>query len=158
MRTFRRTGRFLAAALALGLVVAFGMGANDTSARFNDLGNKMMCTCGCGQVLLQCNHLGCPGLSRESAELHADLAKGMSNNAILIAFQNEYGPTVLAAPMLTKFNMIAWIMPPLLLGLAILGTVLLMRRWRLRAAAIPPAEPDPDTEELRKKIRKDTEE
>jgi len=156
MRSFQRTGRFLAAALALGLIVAFGMGATDTSARFNDLGNKMMCTCGCGQVLLQCNHLGCPGLSRESAELHADLARGMSNNAILIAFQNEYGPTVLAAPMLTKFNMIAWIMPPLLLGLGILGTVLLVRRWRQRAAAMPPVIQTVEMQALRERVRKET--
>jgi len=144
-------------ALVLGLVAMLGMGATDNSARFNDLGNKLMCTCGCGQVLLQCNHLGCPGLSRESAELNADLARGDSDNAILIAFQNEYGPTVLAAPMLTKFNMIAWIMPPLLLGLGILGTVLLVRRWRQRAAAMPPVKQTAEIRALREQVRKETE-
>jgi len=142
--------------LVLGLVGTLGMGAADNAARFNNLGNKMMCTCGCGQVLLQCNHLGCPALARESDELRADLARGDSDNAILIAFQNEYGPTVLAAPMFTKFNMIAWIMPPLLLLLGILGTVVLVRRWRRRAAAMPPAEQGDAFQAMREKIRRET--
>lgn len=144
-------------ALALGMVAALSMGASDNAQRFNDLGNKMMCTCGCGQVLLQCNHLGCPGLSREGAELRADLANGQSDNAILIAFQNEYGPTVLAAPMLTRFNMIAWIVPPLLLGLGILGTVLLVRRWRQRALAMPPVKQTAAVRALRERVRRETE-
>jgi cytochrome c-type biogenesis protein CcmH/NrfF len=154
MRVAARTGRLF----AICLVAVLAMGASNTAARFDDIGHKLMCTCGCGQILLQCNHLGCPGLSRETVELHADLDKGMSNNAVLIAFQNEYGPTVLAAPMFTKFNMIAWIMPPLLLLLGIVGTVVLVRRWRLRAAGMPPVEPDPSIEAMREKIRKDTEE
>ncbi|MGC2164292.1 MAG: cytochrome c-type biogenesis protein CcmH [Silvibacterium sp.] len=143
-------------ALALGLVAVLGMGAADNGARYDDIGHKLMCTCGCGQVLLQCNHLGCPSLAKESDELRAGLEKGQSDNAILIAFQNEYGPTVLAAPMFTKFNMIAWIMPPLLLALGILGTVVLVRRWRLRAAAMPPVERGPEFLAIREKIRKET--
>lgn len=156
-RTGRMIARFAAMALVLGMVAALSMGVTDNTSRFNDLGNKMMCTCGCGQVLLQCNHLGCPGLSRESAELRADLARGDSDNAILIAFQNEYGPTVLAAPMLTRFNMIAWIMPPLLLLLGILGTVLLVRRWRQRAMAMPPVKQTAAIRALREQVRKETE-
>jgi cytochrome c-type biogenesis protein CcmH/NrfF len=154
MRGVARTGRVF----AICLVAVLAMGASSNAARFDDIGHKLMCTCGCGQVLLQCNHLGCPSLSRETAELQSDLANGQSDNAILIAFQNEYGPTVLAAPMFTKFNMIAWIMPPLLLLLGIAGTVMLVRRWRLRAAGMPPVEPDPEIEKMREKIRKETEE
>jgi cytochrome c-type biogenesis protein CcmH/NrfF len=149
--------RFGAMALALCLVGVLGMGASNSAARFNDLGNKLMCTCGCGQVLLQCNHLGCPALAREGAELQAAVDRGDSNNTILIAFQNEYGPTVLAAPMLTKFNMIAWIMPPLLLLLGILGTVLLVRRWRQRAAAQPTVEQSAAFQEIRERVRRETE-
>ena len=152
MRIFSRAGRIF----ALCLVAVLVMGASDNAARFDDLGHKMMCTCGCGQVLLQCNHLGCPGLARESEELQAAINHGDSDNAILIAFQNEYGPTVLAAPMFTKFNLVAWIVPPALLLLGILGTVVLVRRWRRRAAALPPAERDPAFYAMREKIRKET--
>jgi cytochrome c-type biogenesis protein CcmH len=132
------------------------MGAADSSARFNDLGSKMMCTCGCGQVLAQCNHYGCPALTKENQELKTAIGSGKSDNAILIAFQNEYGPTVLAAPMLTKFNMIAWIVPPAFLALGILGVVILVRRWRRRIAALPPVEHDAGFLAMREKIRKET--
>ena len=133
------------------------LGSTDTQSRFDDLGHKLMCTCGCGQVLLECNHLGCQSLANESAELQAAIAKGATDNAILIAFQNEYGPTVLAAPMLTKFNIVAWVVPPALLLLGILGTVLLVKKWRLRAAPMPAVADDPDSRELRDRIRRETE-
>lgn len=141
--------------LALCVAAVLAMGTSDPAARFQNIGNKLMCTCGCGQVMLQCNHIACPALARQSGELSADIAKGMSNNAIFIAFQNEYGPTVLAAPMLTKFNMIAWIMPPLVLALGILGIFILVRRWRRRMKPTPAT--GPEFAALREKIRKETE-
>ena len=36
----------------------------DPSSRFNKLGHEMMCACGCGQMLLECNHVGCPDSDR----------------------------------------------------------------------------------------------
>jgi cytochrome c-type biogenesis protein CcmH len=153
-----RLGRIVVSCLAVCLVGALAMGAADGGARFNDLGSKLMCTCGCGQALLQCNHYGCPSLTKESQELSAAISRGDSDNTILIAFENEYGPTVLSAPLLTRFNMIAWIVPPLFLAGGLFGTFVLVRRWRRRVAEQPPVEPDPEMEERKKKIRKDTEE
>jgi cytochrome c-type biogenesis protein CcmH/NrfF len=152
----RRISRVVASSVAVCLVAVLAMGAADNSARFSDIGHKLMCTCGCGQVLLECNHDGCPALARESDELRTAINRGDSDNSILIAFQNEYGPTVLAAPMLTKFNMIAWIVPPVLLLLGILGTVMLVRRWRQRVAAVPVAERGPAFQAMREKIRRET--
>lgn len=142
------------------LLVVLGvltLGSADTQSRFDDIGHKLMCTCGCGQVLLECNHLGCQSLATESAELQAAITKGDSTNTILIAFQNEYGPTVLAAPMLTKFNIVAWVVPPAFLLLGMAGTITLVRKWRLRAATMPSVAEDPASQELRERIRKETE-
>jgi cytochrome c-type biogenesis protein CcmH/NrfF len=150
-------GRRLACTLIVLVAASLIMGLADNSVRYNDLGSKIMCTCGCGQTLTTCNHLGCSALATESGELKQDLARGDSDNAILIAFQNEYGPTVLAAPMLTKFNMIAWVMPPLLLLLGIAGTVVLVRRWRLRAAARPAEQRTAQFQMMRERVRKETE-
>ena len=152
----RRISRIVATSMAVCLVAVLSMGAADNSARFSDIGHKLMCTCGCGQVLMECNHDGCPSLARESDELRTAILRGDSDNSILIAFQNEYGPTVLAAPMLTKFNMIAWIVPPALLLLGILGTVILVRRWRQRVAAAPVVERGPAFQAMREKIRRET--
>ena len=43
------------ALVAIGLTM---LGA-DTS-RLDRLGHQMICTCGCTQILLECNHVGCP--------------------------------------------------------------------------------------------------
>lgn len=142
---------------ALGLAAVLVMGVADNGVRYSDLGHKMMCTCGCGQVLLECNHLGCPSLAKESDELHTAIDHGDSDNAILIAFQNEYGPTVLAAPMLTRFNLLAWIVPPAFLLLGIAGTAVLVRKWRLRAATAKKVEHDAAFYAMREKVRRETE-
>jgi len=35
------------------------LGAGDNSRRIDRLGHQMMCVCGCNQILLECNHVGC---------------------------------------------------------------------------------------------------
>jgi cytochrome c-type biogenesis protein CcmH/NrfF len=116
-----------------------------------------MCVCGCNQILIECNHLGCPDSDRMLGELRASIAGGSNDDAILAAFQEKYGPTVLAAPMLTKFNVIAWVVPPAVLILGIVATAVLVRRWRLRAAAIPATPPAPHFPAMRERIRRETE-
>src|SRR5277367_1430275 len=108
------------------LVAVFTMGSASTAVRYNELGHKMMCVCGCNQILIECNHLGCPDSDRMLGELRASIAGGSSDDAILTAFQEKYGATVLAAPMLTRFNIIAWIVPPGVLILGIAGTAVLV--------------------------------
>jgi len=152
----RRLTRFalLPLLVVLGVVT---MGSADTEARYNDLGHKMMCICGCSQILIECNHVGCPDSDRMLGELRAAIASGDTNDAVLAAFQEKYGATALAAPMLTKFNMIAWIVPPALLVLGLAGTFMLVKKWRLRTVAMPAIEDDPESKELRDRIRKETE-
>ena len=74
--------RWLQAA-ALAFAVLLLMGAGDDSARFKDLGHRMMCTCGCGQVLLECNHVGCQSSDKMRNELLAALDKGDNDDLIL---------------------------------------------------------------------------
>jgi cytochrome c-type biogenesis protein CcmH/NrfF len=148
-----RLGRICAVAL----VAVLTMGSASTAVRYNDLGHKMMCVCGCNQILIECNHLGCPDSDRMLGELRTGIAGGSGDDAILTAFQEKYGPTVLAAPMLTKFNIVAWVVPPAVLILGIAGTVILVRRWRRRAAAIPAAPRATNFPAMRDRIRRETE-
>ena len=142
---------------AVAIVALLTMGAATPAVRYNDLGHKMMCVCGCNQILIECNHLGCPDSERMLGELRTAVSGGSSDDAILTAFQDKYGPTVLAAPMLTKFNVVAWVVPPAVLLLGIAGTVVLVRRWRQRAAAVAPALPAADFPAMRERIRRETE-
>ncbi|MFP5228529.1 MAG: cytochrome c-type biogenesis protein CcmH [Acidobacteriota bacterium] len=140
--------------IVLGVVT---MGTADTQARFTSLGNKLMCMCGCNQVLLQCDHIGCPSAGREMTELRAAIGRGETQDQIFRAFANEYGATVLAAPWLTKFNILAWVVPPGMLILGLVGTFFLVRKWRLRTVPMPAVAQDPASNDLRDRIRKETE-
>ena len=154
-RISRAALRFLSPLLIAVFVMT--MGAASTDARYNDIGHKIMCTCGCNEILLECNHMGCPNSSRMIAELRTMVNRGDSQNAILTAFQDEYGPTALAAPWLTKFNIVAWVVPPLLLVLGLAGTFFLVKKWRLRVASTPEVADDPVSRDLRERIRRETE-
>jgi cytochrome c-type biogenesis protein CcmH len=151
-----RITRYLVLPLVV-VVSVITLGAADTQARYQDLGHRLMCICGCSQILIECNHVGCPDSDRMLAELRAAVNHGDTTNAILTAFQDKYGPTALAAPMLTKFNMIAWVVPPALLVLGLFGTWILVKRWRMRVATMPVVEEAEMSDDLREKIRKETE-
>ena len=128
---------FQAALLALA-VFAF-LGAGDESARFNSLGHRLMCVCGCSQILLECNHVGCTYSDRMRGELMAGLDRGENDDLTLQDFVQKYGPTVLAAPTSTGFNRVAWIMPFLALVLGLLTTIFIVLAWRKRPALAAPA-------------------
>jgi cytochrome c-type biogenesis protein CcmH len=119
--------------LTLVLVAIFTLlGAGDDSARFKDLGHRLMCVCGCSQILLECNHVGCTYSDRMRGELMNALDNGDNDDLTLQSFVQKYGTTVLAAPTKAGFNKIAWIMPYLALVVGFAITILLVRKWRSR--------------------------
>ncbi len=133
-----RTSAFRRKALPialLGVAVFFTTGAGDPASRFTELGHQLMCICGCHQILLECNHVGCPDSDGMRNELMAGLTRGDSDSLVEQAFVQKYGPTVLAAPPTTGFvNRTAWIVPfvALLLGFVAVATV--VRAWKNRPA------------------------
>lgn len=156
MRSLTRNFARFAMLPLLIILGVFTLGSADTASRFDKVGHKLMCACGCAQVLAECNHMGCPNLHGETNELRAAVARGDSDNAILTAFQNEYGPTVLAAPWLSRFNIVAWVVPPALLILGLGGTFLLVRKWRLHTVPMPNIPVDTQSVEIRERIRRET--
>ena len=135
------------------------MGAGDDSGRFNDLGHKLMCACGCGQILLECNHVGCTYSDRMRGELAAAIDRGDSDDLSLQSFVQKYGPTVLAAPPTTGFNRVAWVMPFAALVFGILLTVYIVRAWKSRPAAAPSGVAPvtgPELDVFRQQARRDT--
>ena len=133
----------------------------DTDARFNKLGHQLMCMCGCGQILLECNHVGCTYSDRMRGELMAGLDRGENDDLALQDFVQKYGPTVLAAPTGAGFNRVAWIMPFLALALGLLTTIFIVLAWKKRPALAAPGGVQPVTgmelERFRNQARKETE-
>src|ERR1700721_3178491 len=128
-----QTARLLQCGL-LCLAVFALTGASDPAARFNDLGHQLMCICSCNQILLECNHVGCPASDGMRNELMAAVSRGDSDSLVEQGFVQKYGPTVLAAPTTTGFDQAAYITPfaALLLGFGLVGLVI--RSWRKRPA------------------------
>jgi cytochrome c-type biogenesis protein CcmH/NrfF len=150
-------------AMLLAVAVCFSMGASDAGSRLQNLDHRMMCTCGCAQLLGECNHVGCTESTEELAMLRSDIGAGMSDQQIFDQFVDKYGATVLAAPPAHGFDLVAWIAPFAVFLAALMGTILLIRRWGgLRGfKPLPSAMDDPaaltDEERARReKIRRET--
>ena len=109
------------------------IGASDSNARFTTLGHRLMCTCGCNQILLECNHVGCTASDGMRSELAASMDKGNSDEQVLQGFVQKYGTTVLAAPTAR----IAWIMPFAVLGVATWLVVMFVHRWQSATVGAP---------------------
>jgi len=136
------------------------LGSADGGARFSRLGHLMICECGCGQILLECNHVNCPVSAPMIQELHAQIASGASDKSIMSWFAAKYGATVLAAPLRGGFDDVAWITPYAVFILSLLGTGILVVFWRRRATATPPTAGTatmPDGDAMRERIRRETE-
>jgi cytochrome c-type biogenesis protein CcmH/NrfF len=137
MQNFMRSnliGRFLwCGVLAFAVFALMGAGS-DPAARFHDLGHQMMCVCGCGQILLECNHVGCPDSDGMRNELMAAVTRGDSDSLVEQAFVQKYGPTVLAAPTTSGFDRTAYIVPFLALFFGAGLVFLIVRAWKNRPA------------------------
>jgi cytochrome c-type biogenesis protein CcmH/NrfF len=130
----------------------------DPSSRFNKVGHEMICTCGCGQVLLECNHVGCPVSPVMINELHAQMNAGGSDTLILNWFAGKYGATVLAAPIRGGFDNVAWIAPMAAFLLATVGLGFLIKMWTgRRRVTLSAAGPVVGGDALRERIRRETE-
>ncbi|MGB7264350.1 MAG: cytochrome c-type biogenesis protein CcmH [Terracidiphilus sp.] len=149
-------------AAVLAVAICFSIGATNDSSRYNDLNHRLMCTCGCAQLLGECNHVGCPDSGRMLNELRAAIASGLSDQQILDGFAAKYGMTVLAAPPTKGFDLVAWIAPFAVFGAALVGTILLIRRWgglggrQQMAVAGDAAVVDPEERERLERIRSET--
>jgi cytochrome c-type biogenesis protein CcmH len=114
------------------LAVTALAGAGDPTSRFNGLGHQIMCICGCNQILLECNHVGCPDSDGMRNELMSAVTRGDSDSLVEQAFVQKYGPTVLAAPTSTGFDRTAWIMPFAVLIFGFGLVVYIVRIWKNR--------------------------
>ena len=145
--------------LAFVAVVAVALlGVGDPTARFDSLGHSMICACGCNQILLECNHVGCPvsdGMRKQAAD---GIAAGKNDDAILQGFVEQLGPTVLAAPTKVGFDRAAWVTPFAVFVVGIGVAIYFVRHWQQRfKPAVAYATSAQPTEPLLDQVRRETE-
>ncbi len=109
------------------------------------LGEKITCMCGgCNDAAGLCKHSGgafagpCETAKKELDELDARMNRGESDDLMLQAFVQEYGPTVILVPPTKGFDLWAWIMPVLLPIIALTLIAFMVQRWRKRAVVAAP--------------------
>ncbi len=153
------TRRALQCAL-LSVAIFLFAGASDPSTRFNEIGHQLMCICSCNQILLECNHVGCPDSDGMRNELMAAVTRGDSDSLVQQAFVQKYGPTVLAAPTTKGFDRTAWIFPLIAFFVGTAAVIFVVRAWKNRpspatAGGLPI--PDSDLDRFRHQADEETE-
>jgi Cytochrome C biogenesis protein len=170
----------LAEILLLCVAVTLMMGADTANARYERLGGKIMCTCSCAEMLLKCNHVGCPNSDRMIGELHAltgtlggpnsgtgsgpgsgrfsSLKPLSDDEAVLNWFRRTWGVTAVVEPGTHGLELWAWIIPFAALAIGLFLVIITVRRWRLRPAHAPShVHLDPHLAVLRDRARRETE-
>ncbi|MCU1331229.1 MAG: hypothetical protein JWM08_221 [Candidatus Angelobacter sp.] len=145
--------------LLLPLALVLLMGADNQEARYQNLGGKIMCSCGCSQMLLKCNHVGCPNSDQMIRELRANVNKTSNDETVLNWFRTKWGVTAVVEPSTHGFELLAWVLPAAGLGLGLLLVLVLIRNWKMRSAPVAATDMNlaPDLEILRARARRETE-
>ena len=152
--------------LLLCVITVAMLGAGQS--RYDRLGHELMCSCGCGQVLLECNHVSCPSSPVMIRELHGLMDDGKTDVQIENWFVAKYGAIILAAPIRGGFDNAAWIVPIAVFILATAGTFVVVWLWKRRALRLvgegngfgggfPTPSASPEDAALRDRIRRETE-
>jgi cytochrome c-type biogenesis protein CcmH len=127
-------------------VLAFLISASSLQAsddRAETLGERLICMCGCNQLLSGCEMIKCPAAGPMRKELKTHIEEGEDDKTILASFAAKYGPKVLSAPATDDwFNLSAWIMPFAVLAAGALGIVGILKRVKKTAPAEGPSAVD----------------
>jgi cytochrome c-type biogenesis protein CcmH len=134
--------RIAAVQLCLAGVLVFGsfpcvapaVAADAPKVSFTEIEESLTCQCGCGLTVHSCNHLQCGSALPLRDEIREQMALGKDKAQILDHFREKYGEKILSSPTTKGFNLLAWVMPFVLvaLGGVIVGITVL--RWRRQPA------------------------
>ena len=115
----KRLVPFFAAALLL----APAAGASEQHPTLNELENEVMCPV-CGTTLAQSDSPAAHVIERD---ISARIAKGWTKSQIKDSLVKDYGEAILASPPKRGFNLLAWLLP--LVGIGVAATVLGLAAW-----------------------------
>ena len=137
-----RRSRFLVPLVLLVFLSSLAFTA-DRSERVKNLTPKFMCICGgCNQVLMNCNHIGCPSREAMLKDLGNQVDQGKADDGVVEYFIDKYGTAVLSAPPASGFNLTAWVMPFAALGIGFILAIIFLRRWKAARVGEPVTHPD----------------
>jgi cytochrome c-type biogenesis protein CcmH len=149
---------FALRAITLATIIATALispASAQQTARAKALGKRVLCMCGgCEDSAGLCNHPGgtfsgpCETARGMQKDLDARVTRGESDDQILQAMVEQYGPTVLVEPPKKGFDLLAWIMPIVVPLIALVLVWEVVRRWRHKASLSPAGGPRVNAEFL----------
>jgi cytochrome c-type biogenesis protein CcmH len=145
--------------LILSLALAnVAMAARTPAQIEKDIGNKVICLCGCQTSLNDCPHPHCEVKAAELKIIRTGLKEGKTEPAILQDLVNHYGERVLAAPPARGFNLAAWVLPGIGLLIGLYLAIAIVRRWRrppVQAAAPAGGSAEPVDDSVRTAVEEE---
>jgi cytochrome c-type biogenesis protein CcmH len=154
-----KTRRFVPAAL---LFVLVGVCLPQTASQLvtpeiRRVGDKLACKCGaCNNTVGNCPMIGCHYSSPARERIASMQKAGMSDQSIVDTFVKEMGLVALAVPPAEGFNLMAWVMPFVAIGLGLAAIFVYWKRFR-RPAAVASSTSEPVIDEkYRQRIEAET--
>lgn len=150
---------YMAGALVI-LFLLFGGHPAFGAMTVGEVSGDLMCQCGCSMVVANCV---CGTADQMRATIAEKINSGLAKEQIIAFFVAQYGEKILAAPTKKGFNLTAWVIPFLALGVG--GAVVY---FAVAAWAIPQrrreeemgvtGEPAPVSERYRHQLEKELKE
>ena len=116
-------------------LVVLASAAAAGSVTTKEIEEALTCQCGCGLTVHSCNHLQCGSGIPLKQEVLTLVSQGFSRDEILVRFRDRYGEKILSSPVPEGFNLSAWILPFVVIGLGAVALVVTVRRWTSAARA-----------------------
>ena len=107
----------------------------DAAVTTKEIEEALTCQCGCGLTVHSCNHLQCGSGIPLKQEVVTLVGQGLGRDEILARFRDKFGEKILAAPTTEGFNLVAWVLPFLAVGVGAGLVGLTVRRWSGRETA-----------------------
>src|SRR5436853_2354857 len=116
-------------------LLALAFTAAAASITTKEVEEALTCQCGCGLTVHSCNHLQCGSGIPLKQEVLTLVSQGLSRDEILLRFRDKYGEKILSAPTTEGFNLTAWILPFVVVGMGAVVLITTVRRWTAAEAA-----------------------
>jgi cytochrome c-type biogenesis protein CcmH len=115
--------------LAVAMLTSLALALDGDSHRVESLAAKLLCNCGCGDVLAECSHAKCTTKGSLKRELTDATQHGQTDEQILELMGTRHGAAILLTPAFRGFNTLLWIVP---ITLSLFGFAFVLF-WRLRS-------------------------
>jgi len=94
------------------IVSLFVINVVATATTVSEVEKGLMCYCGCNMTLYSCE---CADAAQMRSDIQKMIDQGMTKDEIIKNYVKKYGNTILASPPKKGFDLIAWVIPGIII-------------------------------------------